>query len=264
MKKFYKALWNVLMFPMLYFFFLLVLSGIVVNLFTFNDEFTYWVIALSGIIALSTYFLPFMKNQGKLWKECRFRKISITNISLALSIAIGLSAAICGYIAKMLTDLNTYIAISNEIASSISNINHFIPLILIIPIVEEIIFRGLVLTRLKNNTKWIVSIILQTLIYVSFTKVIVYDPILTSDPVIFYTFAIVLGLVFLWTDSIWTSIIVSMGCKLMSTFVFPFLIWKTYKFTTAYIILGFAFMVFPIMFLYGKHRLFKEGRIQSL
>ena len=262
MKKLMNDFWKIFKFPLLYLCISMSLGAALIGIFSIKEEvlvdYAYWLIAISGILSISTYRLTSNRSKEKLLESCKFKKISLSTASIALTISIGLSAAVCSFIALMQNDFELYLQTSSGVASNIRTLTHFIPILILIPIVEEIIFRGLSFNELKNKTNPIFSVILQALVYMFFRQNLV------QDANTFFLFALVLGLVYLWTDSILTSIIINIGYYIMSTLVFPFLIYKTSKFVFVYLILGLAIAAVPMMFLYGKYRLFKQGRIESL
>ena len=238
------------------------LGAILIGVFSLKEEtlinYSYWIMALSGILAISTFRLTYSRTKEKLIEKCKFKKITLSTASLALVISVGLSLTVCSFIAFMQNDFELYLQTATGVATNIRNLNHFIPIIILIPIIEEIIFRGLCFNELKNNTNVIFAVGLQALIYMFFHQNLVLDPNT------FFLFALVLGLVYLWTDSILTTIIINISYYLMTNLIFPFLIYKTSKFVLVYLILGIIIAAVPMMFLYGKYRLFKQGRIESL
>jgi membrane protease YdiL (CAAX protease family) len=105
--------------------------------------------------------------------------------------------------------------------------------VILIPIFEEIFFRGIIFNELRNRINPTASIIISSLIFALF-----HGNILQG----IYTFmlGVLLSLVYTWTRSIWSIITMHITYNFLGTIVVPIIIYYTEFFTVGYLIIGGA------------------------
>jgi membrane protease YdiL (CAAX protease family) len=87
---------------------------------------------------------------------------------------------------------------------------------LLVPFLEEIIFRGVVFDRLRKTTKLPVALVLQALIFgISHLNVL--------QGTYTFVFGIAVGLIYLWSGSIWAAVAVHIAYNLTSV-IFSYLL----------------------------------------
>lgn len=164
-----------------------------------------WLIAVAGIPL-------FMRKQGPFRELYSFRRIEGTTLILLAVFAISLCLLVSTSV-SWLTLFNLYPDGSEYLWFSkiaIRHVTFLIPILLFAPLFEEVIFRGILLKRLLKVTRrpW-VALIIQAICF-SLTHIILFQ--------LPYTFVMGLffGLVFLWTRSLWASILVHFINNLIS------------------------------------------------
>ena len=168
---------------------------------------------VSELITLIFLWAFFAIRKKKLSEEAMIKKLDKQKI-----IPIGLLGAILSLIVLILIDLLpipesilTQYDVNTNVLSSDSLILSIIVAVICAPVVEEVIFRGLILSRLKQAMNPIIALILSSLVFA-----ITHGQILWMS----YTFllGIVCGIVALRTGSIVASIILHMFFNLFGIF----------------------------------------------
>lgn len=154
-------------------------------------------------LSLLIYMLTVRREKKlSLWKYCGVRKISIADICLAIGLGILLNVCI-----SFITQLKFFQVLVLEHDDKINNVLYPESLLIVIlvigilaPIMEEILFRGLIYQSLRNSYSITAAIFLQATIF----AIIHINPLQ-----IMYTF--LLALLFMWlanrTNSLLTSIL---------------------------------------------------------
>ncbi|WP_127836276.1 CPBP family intramembrane glutamic endopeptidase [Clostridium prolinivorans] len=163
------------------------------------------IILISIILSLIVYILIFSLEKKNIFKECKFKIISIKKIAAIALLGFGVNMIIDGILNFVPVD--TWFPSHNQVINSIMGGNNFILTFLtvgiFVPIFEEILMRGLVFNELRRNMNLNLAIILQALIFgiYHFNMLqFIYASIL----------GIFLGIAYVWTDSLWASILIHM------------------------------------------------------
>lgn len=215
-------------------------------------------IIFAGITAFVIYYL-IIKFRGKnFWEECRFIRISpsktIASFGMGVS-ALAVSSMIMGIIALLM---------DSALLDHIENMNMimggnvwlaFIGIGIIAPIIEEIIFRGLIFRELEKVMSLNAVIVVQGLLFGLFHMNITQGAYAS-------VLGIVLGLLLVWTRSIWTPIIVHLVNNSVS-----FGIAQLGESNTVMLVVGtlilLALIAFPflIRYFYKSRELVEEGEV---
>lgn len=177
-----------------------------------NDNLLHSIMLLSIIISVSVYFLVFTIKKRNFIEYLGFKRISKKNI---------IWTSIAGFASYVFISIGWIIVLSNEKIMNIPKITEtfdnyseiveplmkgnilFIILIvgIVVPIFEEILFRGLIFNKLRSNMNIYLALILQAILFGIFHMNIIQG---------IYTFllAIIIGLTFIWLKSIWAPIII--------------------------------------------------------
>jgi len=225
MNKFFKNLWEVIMYPVLYFgvqsTVTVIYMVIAVIFMIFNSVFSaqemlqpdymtnkllsYININIVLIISVAVTFLFVLLLLKKEWKVNKFwdyKNLKVFSVILCVLLGVAFSFFIEGAI-SLFFEATQMTMPEQPIDGIIGNnlILELFSIALLGPILEELIFRGIVQKRLMKITKLPTAIILQAIIFG-----LIHLNILQST----YAFVvgIVLGLVYLWADSIWAAIAV--------------------------------------------------------
>ncbi|MCY6370870.1 CPBP family intramembrane glutamic endopeptidase [Clostridium ganghwense] len=152
------------------------------------------------IITFIGYYLLFKLDNEDLIKYCDFNKFKNQYILPIILISISFSL-MTSCIAK--SDVNI-LHIYGEILGSYFNggnsISELICLLIFVPIFEEVLFRGIIYNKLRENIDLVSAIIVQASIFGIFhgnAFQTVYTGIL----------GIILAIIYTWSDSIWAAIL---------------------------------------------------------
>ncbi|WP_139906151.1 CPBP family intramembrane glutamic endopeptidase [Clostridium thermarum] len=127
---------------------------------------------------------------------------------------------------------------------------------ILIPIFEEIFFRGIILNELRNRINTAASIIISSLIFALFHGNILQE---------IYTFimGVLLSLVYIWTRSIWSAITFQITYNFLGTMVVPVIIYYTESFIVGYLIIGglLTAVITYLMYKRSKYRNYEKQTI---
>lgn len=172
------------------------------------------VSSIVAIICFLIFMMMFKKKEESLWERCKFDKVDAKNILLILLTSIGLSMFLTSFVYLVQNMFPSYESVSKGIILGMNSILGFFSIVFILPFFEEILFRGLVFNELRRSTNIVASIIIQGLLFA-----LIHGNLLQS----IYTFllGIVLALIYLWTKSIWSCVILHISYNLMGANVLP-------------------------------------------
>ena len=115
-----------------------------------------------GIIVLILLFIP---TGQSLYKRCNFKKFSMKKLPVIFFIIVGFNFIAITFIYYMESLTTSYNGAQAAMHSSWFSPFELIGTILLVPIFEEIIFRGAVFSVLKNNLNIYVAVILQGVVF---------------------------------------------------------------------------------------------------
>lgn len=170
------------------------------NLSYINENITSYISPISSIF-LIIFFVIYYKE--KFFKIIYFKKISLKNIFIILFLALSSSIfmesiAYNPFIKKYFLDYQ--LAIINSLNNSSNLSLMIINVVIISQLFEEILFRGVIFYELQKNINFKLAILIQAALYG------MYHLDLLLLPVMFIV-GILLGIVYKYTNSIWSSII---------------------------------------------------------
>jgi membrane protease YdiL (CAAX protease family) len=121
--------------------------------------------AAAAIVTFGIYVLMFRKKEINLFHRCKLKKINFKNSSLIALSSFGL-ALFSGSLVNILIDIfPSYNEASAAIESNMGSVLGIVSVVLVIPIFEEVLFRGLIYNELKTHLNIVIAIILQSLIF---------------------------------------------------------------------------------------------------
>ncbi|MCY6355021.1 CPBP family intramembrane glutamic endopeptidase [Clostridium sp. ZS2-4] len=170
-------------------------------------KYSYTTLPVSIIVTFIVYYLLFKFEKEDLIKYCDFRKFKYKYILPIIFLTIGFTL--------MLSPISKFEV--NIYSMSKEGIIGFLGLLIFVPIFEEILFRGIIYNKLRENIDVFSAIIIQALIYGLFhgnAFQAVYTGVL----------GVILAIVYTWSDSIWTSILTHGIFNLLGLIIMPLLI----------------------------------------
>lgn len=220
MKTYLKLIWTILKYSLTYLVFQIIV-GVITTIFIIAkfgttsaqkiyNENIFLITLIAAIISLLVYSI-FLKRRGEgLIQRCEFRKVSFKNTALILLCAVGFSSLTLGFIQLISDKFNSYNDVSNTIVTGTNSIIGILCVVVLLPMFEEILFRGLIFNELKSKLNVTASIIVQAIIFGVFHGNIVQG-----------IYAFVLGLalasVYVWTKSIWANIFFHVSFNFMGS-----------------------------------------------
>lgn len=190
-----------------------------------------FVLIPAMIISFIIYFFILRARGKNLLKICKPRKVKVKNIILIILIVVGYSltlSAVSLYVVKYFPSYNDT---AKTISSTMSSWIGIIAVVILAPIFEEIMFRGIILTEISDNLKIVPAVIIQAIIF-GIYHMNIFQGLYAS------ILGLVLGYVCVKTKTIASSITGHITFNICGTFVFPILLSYTSRYGIGYIILG--------------------------
>lgn len=170
---------------------------------------------LAFVLTLAIAHLILRKKEN-IFERISFKKISLKEFILILFITVTLSMFIMCLIPILTSIFPQYNEVSQEISKDVQSPIMIINALILAPIFEEVLFRGLVFRELQKHTNIIASVITQGIIFGAFHLNIVQG---------IYTclLGIVMAVVYNWTNSIFAAMTMHIGFNFLGTMVLPYL-----------------------------------------
>lgn len=193
----------------------------------------------------------------ELVKSENFKKISFSNIGNLLILSVGMDG-IQALISKSLSTIfPSYLKVSESIFNSSDSYLQLIIIVILGPILEEMLFRGIIFGYLKKNFNIIAAVIVQALVFG-----VVHGNIVQG--VYAFISGILLAIVYLHYESIFACIIVHMTINLLGTLVNVFLVSKINNEIISIIlfaIMGIVCTTIPVIKMIKEYKSKKDEKI---
>ncbi|MDQ0150332.1 CPBP family intramembrane glutamic endopeptidase [Eubacterium multiforme] len=221
-----------------------------------NNIFTLFMIA--AIINFFVYILMFRNKNKNLFKRCKFNRINIRYIPKLILVIIGMTLTSVALVSEFGDIFNSYNVVQQAIIQSYNSIISMFSIIVVLPIFEEILFRGLVFYELRERFSVIATVIIQALIF----GIWHLNPLQAV-----YTFfaGIIFGVILVFTNSIWGSIIAHIIYNLLGSLCIPALIYFLGDSVDIYmyIIVGIILFILGIILMYKQYKRSKRKYLFS-
>lgn len=231
MKKYLIMSANILLYLAIYFFAQVIAGGIIGAVVSFNymarngnvikadaisklmNPYLLWIMFFAVIITLPVYILIFRSRKLNFLDFCRFKNIKIRGIGLLGLLGVSVSLMLCG-ILNMIPIDKWFPDYGKVIDAALNSSPNILVILLItgilIPIFEEILFRGIIYGELKSKIPVTAAIIIQAAIFG------IYHMNLLQGMYAF-AFGIIFALVYEWFGTIWASVTVHIFINSTST-----------------------------------------------
>lgn len=188
----------------------------------------YILTAISSAITFIIYLLVLRNKSENLWARCNFEKIKAPSVFSSVLLAISLSAFSCSMVSLLQNKFESYKQVSDTIGAAYGSILSMVCIIILAPIFEEILFRGLIFNELKKNINLVTAVILQAIIFALF-----HGNMLQG----IYTFilGIILSILYISTNSIWSNILCHIVYNLFGSLLMPLALSYTKNYVFVYI-----------------------------
>ncbi len=181
-------------------------------------EASLYLMLVSVIVSLPIYYIICKLRNQNIFTVCEFNKISFK--TTFLTAVLGIATSIFLSCVLSFIPINEFFPEHNELIYSLMGGHNLFEILLVTglvaPFIEEVIFRGLILKELKKIMPISLAVVIQAILFglYHFNPLqIIYASLL----------GILLGLVAVWTRSIWSSIILHAFINTTSTFLGTFL-----------------------------------------
>lgn len=164
-------------------------------------------IVFAAIVAIPVFYIIGIARKQNLIEVCSFSHIKPISVLVLIiaGISINLSSGYLLEITQRVEFLKSYFEAHDKLMETLvggSNIIiAFIGTAIVAPIIEEILFRGLVFNELKKAMSVTVAVVLQGVLFGIYHMQVVQGAYAAI-------FGILMGLAYVWTKSIWSSIII--------------------------------------------------------
>jgi membrane protease YdiL (CAAX protease family) len=164
----------------------------------------YIPIMLSAITSLGVYYLIYKKRNKSLIEVCNFSKVNFKSVGLAAIIGIAYSLFV-RYILFLVSKSSTFAETYNKYGEMMKWITNYdilniLTVVLIAPVVEEVLFRGMIFNELLQNISLVSSIIIQALLFGLYHMNIIQG-------LYAFVMALFLGILYYRFKSLWVPII---------------------------------------------------------
>lgn len=153
---------------------------------------TFW----SGVIVLIVYWLRFVVVKKKFLKEVECKPVSVKSILPVVGFALGFNVIVSVVISYFPWPQGWLDAYATSAAPLDGSLMSWLAGVLMAPVLEEIVFRGLVYTRLKKGMPAIVAAVLTSLLFG-----------IMHGTIIWVIYAFVLGMVMTWVFERYQSLV---------------------------------------------------------
>ncbi len=152
----------------------------------------------AGVLTLIIYWIRFAVRKKNLFKEVEIKKISINGLLPISLMALSFNAIISMVLTYFPWPQEWIDAYATNSAPLDGSIMSWITAVVMAPVLEEVVFRGLVYTRLKKGMPTIVAAVLASLLFG-----------LCHGTAIWIIYATVLGMVMIWVFERYQSLTAS-------------------------------------------------------
>ncbi|MDZ5255160.1 type II CAAX endopeptidase family protein [Clostridium sp. LIBA-8841] len=274
MKKAFKTLGFVIGLPLLYYFISSLVSGFFIGFYFVvnqvgSDSFNvlevltpvmYHLSLVSDLIMLLVLFLIYLGAKEKLFKSCRFNRIQGNTIPYIIIFSIGLTMLILflmGVFSSLLPSIfESYSIVGNAMLATHNSVLSLIIVIVLIPIFEEIFFRGVIFGFLRDNYKFPIALIVQALVFG-----ILHGNLVQS--VYAFILGLFLGAIFYYTNSLYASILSHITYNLFGILILPLIVSSLQGFSPILVNIIFVAIAL-ILLIFGSIKLINTLKKQTM
>ena len=240
MKKIFKTIGICIGLPILNLFVVSITQSILL-IFTKNIEIVknniYPLVLIGDIITLILIALILLPSDYGMKDRINIKRIPIKEYFNILILGIGITILLL-FLSSILTKLiPSYNEVANQLATSRGSALQLIITIALIPIYEEIFYRGIIFGYLRKNFNIIVAIVVQALVFGVMHLNLVQG---------IYTFilGIVLALIYMYSESILGNITVHIIFNLLGILIIPKLLINFPSMSIVLLIIAIVFIIF--------------------
>jgi len=227
-------------------------SGMTISLEQYMSDSLMLITVLGSLVAISLFWLVLLLKKENYLNFMQVKKTSLKNLFVALLIGFGIYSFLYGALSFVNIDqvFPEYIDFISMIIMQDSIILTILSFGIIVPIFEEIMYRGIIFNLLRENMPITAALIIQALIFA-----IMHMNMLQG----IYTFVggLIIGLAYHWTKSLWVPIIIHVSWNTSSLIVYNLITEAT---TTAF---NFAVIIAAIILITFSLLYFRQKNIKK-
>lgn len=248
MKKVLKTLGICLGFPILNLVIVSVIQSL--SIFISNSDIIkeniYPLVFVGDLITLILIYVILIPTDYGIKDRINIKKIPLKEYFNIIVLGIGVTILLLFLSGILMRLIPGYSEVSNQLSTARESIIQLIITIVLIPIYEEIFYRGIIFGYLRKDFNIVLAILFQSLIFGLMHLNLVQG---------IYTFilGIVLALVYIYTDSILGNITIHIIFNLLGLLVIPKLLMKFPILSIVLLIIGIVFSVFSIIKIIGRY-----------
>ncbi|WP_026882865.1 CPBP family intramembrane glutamic endopeptidase [Clostridium akagii] len=183
------------------------------------------------IISFLIYFVILKARQKSILKICKINKIKTKSVFFIIGITATYALVLITISQYTIKYFPSYNETQNSISGTMSSVLGIVAVLILAPIFEEILFRGIILSEIRENLRVIPAVIIQAVIF-GIYHMNIFQGIYTA------VLGLILGYVCVRTMTILSSIIAHITFNVCGSFVFPILVYYVPQFSIAYIVAG--------------------------
>ena len=125
----------------------------------------YVLVLFSAICTLPLFYYICKQRNEDIFKICKIKKLELKQIVKIVIVILGAACFTTGLVDILSTKIQSY----SQVTSSLNQIEHiilsYIAILFVAPLLEEVLFRGLVFNELKKNLNVFLAIVIQGVLF---------------------------------------------------------------------------------------------------
>ncbi|EEG76073.1 CPBP family intramembrane glutamic endopeptidase [Dethiobacter alkaliphilus] len=216
-----------------------------------------YMITLGSIIALGLYRLYFLVRKVNIAEYWGMRKASGENLRMAVVTGLAIYGVLFGIVNFLDIErfFPDYVELMAQIMAEQSLVVLLLGIGIIVPIFEEILFRGIIFTRLREDFPLQMALVLQAVLFALFHGNLFQ--ISYALPA-----GILLGYIYLWTGSIWVPIVIHMAWNSASVIVSSFLEEFPMMLSVVVSVVSLLLLVFAVKYFYNNRIIAEKENVE--
>ncbi|MGG5461284.1 CPBP family intramembrane glutamic endopeptidase [Clostridium sp. B9] len=250
MKKILKTLGVCIGFPLINLIMvLLVQNGFIAlsgNSVESINKYTFLLVLLADVLTLVAIFLILIPSRERLIKGISIKNIGVKELLYTIALSIGISVLLLSLSGILTMLVPSYQEVQKQLGTLNNSILMIIVGVVLVPIYEEIVYRGIIFGYLKKNYNIILALVVQALVF-SIMHLNLVQSIYT------FLLGVVLGLIYMYTESIYGNIIMHMIFNLLGVVVMPKLAKAYPSMVSVALIIGIGLFIFSSLKILKKY-----------
>lgn len=227
MKSYFKGLVLAIRYPLIFvgiqitFIIAVMIYGVIHIILGYSlDSLEQMIMKFSAPLTIVSFILTFfisyfiLRRKENIIERISFKPIKLKDLLLIMIITVTISSFIMCMIPILTAIFPQYNVISQQISNDMGTPMMIVNALVLAPIFEELLFRGLVFKELEKHTNIFASVITQGVIF-GICHLNIVQGIYTC------LLGMVMAVIYYWTNSIFSSVIMHIGFNMLGTEVLP-------------------------------------------